>query len=256
MAEEIQGWIQLDECIADYIVESEQSNHKQFKLSHIAFRGMDELGLKAFYAIRSVKLPVNANQTVYLPSDYRGYSKVGVFNATGHIIPLRYDNTLSTFADQLPDRFAKVEDNSLLTFCQGTNNIFFNYWNGYGYVNLFGIPSGQPNVGSFKIDREAGVIVLNVNYFYDYVCLEYVPSPDSTNGYYIPVQFREALISYLRWKDVISMPATSHMGMADKQYREKVFFNDRRVAIASYKPSYLEEAYQWNLENQRLAIKS
>jgi spore coat polysaccharide biosynthesis protein SpsF (cytidylyltransferase family) len=46
------------------------------------------------------------------------------------------------------------------------------------------------------------------------------------------------------------------MNMADKQYREKVFWNERRNARARYKPTYLEEAYDWNLKNQRMTVKA
>lgn len=256
MAAERQGWISVDSVVADYIIESEQSNHKQFKLTHIAFRGMDEMGLDFFYRIQSVKLPVNANKTVYLPSDYLNYSKVGVFNAIGEVMPLAYNEKLTTFADQLPDRQAKTEDNTLFNFFQFNSPVFFNFWNGWDFINMYGVPSGQPNVGSFKIDKEAGIIVLSETFFFDYVCLEYVASPVPGGNYYIPIQFREALIAYMRWKDIVSMPSSSHMNMADKQYREKVFWNERKNARARYKPTYLEEAYQWNLVNQRLTVKA
>lgn len=259
MAEEKQGWISIDSCVADYIVESEQSNHKEYKLTNLAYRGMDEMGIDCFYRIKSVKLPVGANKIVYLPDDYSNYSKIGVFNSIGEVVPINYNEKLTIFADQLPDRQSKVEDNTtfdLNGLFNPSSPVFFNFWDGSGYVNLFGIPSGQPNVGSFKIDRDAGVIVLDPNFFFDYICLEYVATPKVGVTYRIPVQFREALISFLRWKDVISMPATSHMGMADKTYREKVFWNDRRNARARYKPTYLEEAFQWSLENQRWAVKA
>ena len=67
-------WILIDEAITAYMDEAELSNHKYFKLWHIAFRGLTELGLDAFYCVRSVKLPVNSNLTVTLPADYLNYS--------------------------------------------------------------------------------------------------------------------------------------------------------------------------------------
>ena len=83
-----QQWISIDEAITAYLDESEQSNHKYFKIWHLAFRGMTELGLDTFYLVKSVKLPVNANLTVTLPADYLNYSKVGVLNQQGEIIPM------------------------------------------------------------------------------------------------------------------------------------------------------------------------
>lgn len=256
MAEEKQGWISIGSCIGDYIIESEQSNHKEFKLTHLAYRGMDELGLDFFYQVQSVKLPINSNKTVYLPGNYANYTKVGVFNSVGEVIPLDYNEKLTTYADLQPTRQAQTQDPTLGGLWCNNSPIFYNYWNGYGYVNLFGAPSGNPFVGSFKIDRENGVIVLDENFWYPYICLEYVATPDPSFPCHIPIQFREALISYLRWKDIISMPATSHMNMSDKQYRRTEFYTDRRNARARYKPTYLEQAYEWNLKNQRLTVKS
>ena len=81
-------WILLDECINAYLDESEQGNHKYFKCWNLAFRAMTELGLDFFYTVKSVKLPVNPNLTVSLPEDYISYTKIGVLNNQGEIIPL------------------------------------------------------------------------------------------------------------------------------------------------------------------------
>lgn len=73
---------------------------------------------------------------------------------------------------------------------------------------------------------------------------------------YVPIQFKEAIISYLRWKDIISIPSSRKGSIGDKAQRRHEYFNDRRLAVARYKPIHLEEAYQWNLENQRLVVKA
>jgi len=44
-------------------------------------------------------------------------------------------------------------------------NFYYNYWDNGSYYNLFGVPSGAPFIGSFKIDNDNGVIILNVNYY-------------------------------------------------------------------------------------------
>ena len=92
-------WISLDDAITSYLDESEQSNTKYFKLWNLAFRAMTELGLDFFYSVKSVKLPVNPNLTVTLPDDYLNYSKVGILNAQGEIIPLMVNNNLTTAFD-------------------------------------------------------------------------------------------------------------------------------------------------------------
>lgn len=249
-------YIPIDQCITQYLDESEQSDAKYFKLYNICTRGMDEMGLDFFYQIKSMRLPINANKTVNLPSDYLQWSKIGVLNDRGEIIPLMYNEKFTTYAEQNPNRIGDTTDNTLFNLYQWSSFIFYNYWNGDTFMNLYGIPSGAPFVGEFKIDNQAGLILLSENFGYAYLMVEYLAAPSQNETYRIPVQFREAMISYMRWKDIISMPATSHMGLADKQLRKHEFFNDRRLAWARYRPFDLEQAYEWQLRNQRMAVKA
>lgn len=250
-----QSWIKLEECINQYIDESEQGIHKYFKLWNIAYRAMDELGLDFFYQVKSVKLPVNANLTVNLPPDYLQYTKAGILNAKGEIIPLSYNNKLTTYAGQLPDRIEKTQDKSLWSWYNFNNLIWYNYWDGQNFVQLYGIPSGAPFIGSFKIDNANGIILLDECYTWEYLMLEYTASPQQDGDYYIPVQFREAVISYLRWKDIISIPSSRRGNLGDKAQRRHEFFNDRRLAIARWKPISLEDAYEWSMQAQRMVVK-
>lgn len=256
MAQETQGWITVDEVIAAYLDRSEQSNHKFFKCWNIAFDGLNMLGLDFFYQIKSVKLPLNSNKTVYLPDDFLNYTKVGVFNERGEVIPLVYNEKLTTFADLLPDRKTKTEDNTLFNLWAWNSPIFYNYWNGFAFVNLFGVPSGTPFVGSFKLDRGNGVILLNENFVYPYICLEYLASPQPEGTYRLPIQFKEALIWFIAWQDIAMLPTTSHFNLGGVEQRRRNYFNERRQAIARFKPTYLEQAYEEHLQNQRLCIKS
>lgn len=249
-------YILIDECISDYIDEAELSNQKYWKLWHLAFRGMTELGLDFFYQVRSVKLPINPNMTVNLPNDYLNYSKIGVFNEKGEVIPLYYNSKLTTYADLNPNRLTKTEDNTLLCNFAFNSPVFNNFWNGYWYTPIFGIPGGAPFIGSFKVDQINGVILLNENFSYNYICLEYIASPVEGGEYRIPIQFKEALISYLRWKDIISLPSSRRGNLGDKAQRRHEFFNDRRLARSRWKPFHIEEAYEENLRNQRLTVKA
>jgi hypothetical protein len=251
-----QQWVDVQECISAYLDRSEQSIHKQFKCFHIAIDGMKTLGLDFFYTVKSLKLPVNANLTVNLPADYLNWCKVGVFNSGSEVIPLIYNSKLTFFADQLPTRKAQTEDSTLYNYYNLNSPIFYNYWTGFGIGNLYGVPSGSPFVGSFKIDNSAGIIVLSEDFYFPYLVLEYIASPKSDNGYYIPIQFKEALIAWITWQDIQSMPNTRRGTLGDKEQRRRNFYNERRLAIARYKPISLEDAYEWNLRNQRLVVKA
>jgi hypothetical protein len=253
-----QPYISLDSVILDYLNETEQSQHKYFKLFHLAFRGFEQLGLDFFYQIKSVKLPINANLTVNIPNDFLNWTKVGVLNDRGEIIPLYYNDKLTTYADLQTTRIEKTQDDTLglgLNNEWGANT-WCNYWSGSSYINIYGVPSGAPFVGSFKIDMPNGIILLNESFAYDYLMLEYVSSPQEGEEYYLPVQFREALIAWLTWKDGNAKTIRSHMTLGDKRDKKSDFYNERRNAIARWKPIRKEEIYQASQEMTRLSIKS
>lgn len=250
------AYISLDEIIYGYIDAAELSNHKYFKLRNLAFSGMTDLGLDFFYQIRSVKLPINANFTVTLPANYLNYSKIGVLNSKGEVIPLNYNNKLTTYADLLPGRLEKTQDNALFDVSI-MNPTWYNYWDGGIFCNLYGIPSGAPFVGSFKVDTANGVILLNENFGYEYIILEYIgsPSEDDETGCPIPIQFKEAMIAYLSWKDIQHLPSSRRGNLGDKRDRKSNFYNERKNAIARWKPLQIQEAHQASMEQNRLTIK-
>lgn len=250
-----QQWIPIDECINNYLDESEQSIHKFYKLWNLAFRLMTEMGLDFFYAVKSLKLPINANLTVTLPPDYLTYTKVGVFNNVSEVIPLYYNNNLTLFQDLLSTRQQSTEDNTLFNLYNWGNLIFYNYWDGSNFSQLYGIPSGAPFVGGFKIDNANGIILLSENFAYSYICLEYIASPKEGEQYYVPIQFKEAMIAGLAWLDIRSLPNSRKGNGGDKQSRRHEYYNQRRLAKARYEPFDLQQAYEWHLRNERSAVK-
>jgi len=217
-----QQYVSLDTVVNLYLDRSEQSAHKYYKCWQLAFSGMEEMGLDFFYQIKSVKLPVLSNLTVSLPDDYLNYSKVGVLNSVGEIIPMGYNSNLTTYADLQPNRLSQTQDNTIIDIIQFNTPIWYNYWNNGAFSTLYGIPSGSPFIGSFKIDNHNGVLLLSENFGYDYIMLEY----DSRKG-----------------------------TLGDKEQRRRQYHNERRIANARYRPVDLESAYQWSQESQRLTVK-
>lgn len=250
-----QPYISLDSIIKDWMVENDFKIHTYFKAWHLAFRGFEQLGLDFFYKIQSVKLPVNANFTVTLPADYIQWTKCGILNDSGEIIPLYYNDKFTTYADLLPTRVEQTQDPESLILQGGWGlNTWGNYWNGSGYVNIYGVPSGEPFVGSFKIDTQNGVILLNEHFNRNYIMLEYVCSPVEGQEYYVPVQFKEAIIAFLNWK-MAKIGASRYAWRIEGNLRHE-FYNERRIAIARWHPVRLEEMYQSSQQMTRLAIKS
>lgn len=254
-----QAYILLDTIVNDYLAESEQSNHKYFKNWHLAFRCMEILGLDFFYRVQTVKLQINDNLTATLPPNYLNWVKVGILNDSGSIIPLYYNNNLTTFGDLLPNRLEVINDPQSAQLEWGWGeNVWCNYWNGWAYTNIFGVPSGEPFVGSFKVDTDNGVILLNERFYRNYLMLEYVasPTPQLGNDYRVPVQFRETLIAWLWWKDGNAKSIRSHMELGNRRDWRHEFYNERRLGVARWKASRQEEQYQASQEQSRLAIKT
>lgn len=250
-----QQYASLDTVINLYLDRSEQSIHKYYKCWQLAFSGMEELGLDFFYQIKSVKLPVNSNLTVSLPDDYLNYTKVGILNNRGEIIPMGYNSNLTTFADLQPNRLEKTQDSTIADIIQFNTPIWYNYWNNGAFSTLYGIPSGSPFVGSFKVDNHNGVILLNENYGFDYVMLEYVASPKQGEEYYIPIQFKTALMWYIAYNDIAMLPNSRKGTLGDKEQRKRAYHNERRVANARYRPIDLQSAYEWGMQTNRLTVK-
>ena len=251
------NYITIDSVINDYIDESEQSVHKYAKLYNIAVRGMEKLGLDFFYKIRTVKIPIDTtNYTAELPNDYISYTKIGVLNSVGEIIPLKFNNKMTYYADQQPNRLALTQDDTLATWYQSDLPLWYNYWDGYGFNNIYGLPSGSPFVGSFNIDDSNGVVLLNEYFYYSYLMIEYLSSGNPDEPFRIPIQFREALLSWLAWRDIASMPSNRKGNLGDKRDRKQEFYNQRRIANAQFKPLYLMQAYEQNLDSQRMTVKA
>lgn len=250
-----QQYVSIDTVVNMYLDRSEQGIHKYYKCWQIAFSGMEEMGLDFFYQIKSVKLPVLQNLTVPLPDDYLKYSKVGVLNSQGEIIPMGYNNNLTTYSDLQPTRLQQTQDDTIEELIMFNTPIWYNYWNNGAFSTLYGIPSGSPFVGSFKVDDANGVILLSENFGYEYIMLEYVACPKEGQEYYIPIQFKTALLWYMAYNDIAMLPTSRRSPMGDKEQRRRQYHNERRLANARYRPVDLQSAYQWSMEQQRLTIK-
>lgn len=255
MASQHQQWVSVDSCIYDYINEAELSQNKYFKLFHLSFRCMESLGMDFFYQIKSVKLPINANKTVTLPADFLNYNKLGVLNGAGELIPLKYNEKLTTFHDLQTTRVADTQSENFVNYYSYSSPVFFNFWNGESYYNMYGVGGSGLYGGGFKIDIHNGVILLDSSFGYDGLVLEYTASPQEGGEYFIPVQFRETMIAWLAWKDIANIPSSRRGNLGDKRDRRHEYFEARRHGMAQYRPFYLDQAYLQNMDSHRLVVK-
>lgn len=255
MSEQKQGWITLESCILDYMNEAELNNSKYVRLFHLAYRVMENLGIDFFYQIKTVKLQLNANKTVTLPDDFRHYNKVGILNGIGELVPLKYNEKLTTFADLKPTRVTETNSSNFANYYSFSSPIFFNFWDGTSYNNLYGLPGSYIYAGGFKIDTTNGVILFDSAFNWTNLILEYTANPEADQDYYIPSEFREAVIAWLAWKDIANISSSRKGNLGDKRDRRHEYFEARRLGIRAYRPFYLDQAYIQNVEAQRLCVK-
>lgn len=247
--------ITLDSIISDYLGESERSNHRYKKVFDISYRGMDRMGMAYFYQVLTVKLPVSSTLTVTVPGRCLDVIKAGVLNSEGQVVSLYINNKITTYADLLPNRISKVEDNSIFNWGLNANGgWYYNYWANGTYNNLYGIPSGAPFIGSYTYDSVNGVIVLDPNYQFDYLMVEMLLGPLDGEEYYIPVQFREAMIAWIWWRDNKAINVKRGSVGINRDLKEE-FGSALRLALRNYSLFRIEEAHQSSLESTRLTIK-
>ena len=158
MAKNTAKWVPLSEIVYQYIDQARMSNADYRRLWTIGIRGVEEMGLDVYSTPRTVKLPINPNKTVNLPSDYIGFSKVGVFNAKGEVASLRRNIGLSSYKILQSDRLTSNTDNTTGNTYRLQDLAYVNYFDGARYVNIFGVGSVLNNAGEIDIDEEEGLI--------------------------------------------------------------------------------------------------
>jgi hypothetical protein len=256
MAKDTAKWVGLSEVIYQYIDQARLSNSDYRRLWTIGVRGVEEMGMDVYGTTKTVKLVVNANKTVTIPSDYIGFSKVGIFNQKGEVSTLRRNKNLSSYKINQTDRLQNNTDDSTGNTYRLQDLAFVNYFDGARYVNIFGTGSVLNAAGEFDIDEEQGLIYLDNEYGYDYVVLEYLSSPADDVDYRIPVQIREAVLSFIAWKDIEHLPLGRRASLGDKQLRRKEYYNQKRNANLRENPVMLWDANEVIRMGSKLVAKS
>jgi hypothetical protein len=256
MAKDTAKWIGLSEVIYQYLDQSKQTNAEFRRLWTIGVRGVEEMGMDVYGTPKTAKLVVNANKTVNLPSDYVGFSKVGVFNAYGEVSTLRRNKNMSSYKINQTDRITSNIDNTTGNTYRLQDLAYVNYFDGARYVNIFGAGSVLNSAGQFDVDEEQGLIYLNNEFPFSYVVLEYLSSPADDVDYKIPIQIREAILAFIAWKDIEHLPLGRRASLGDKQLRRKEYYNQKRNANIRENPVALWDANEVIRMNTKLAVKA
>lgn len=249
-------WVSLSEIIYQYIDQAKLTNAEYRRLWTIGVRGVEEVGMDVHSTPKTVKLLVKANKTVELPSDYVGFSKVGVLNADGEVATLRRNPNLTAYAIDMNDRLTKNTDQTDVQTFRLQDLAYVNYYDGARYVNIFGAGSLLNAAGTFDISEDEGILYLNNDFPYTYVIMEYFSSPADDVDYKIPFQVKEAVLSYIAWKDIEMLPTGRRVNISEKQIRRKEFYNQKRLAKLRVNPVTPWDANEVIRMGQKLVAKA
>lgn len=239
--------IPLKKIVAEFLDSADQSSHQFRRLYNIGVRGMREFNLDVTGTLKTEVLDINANKTCELPCDYLSYSKIGVLNDKGEVLCFKRNDQLSNYNQFNFDMTNRSEGAPMVTSIGNWTNptsfpfFFYNYWMGGTSYNLFGLNSGTADLGNYKVDEEAGIILLDSRVSFSQIVLEYIADgQDSECGdYMVNPKAEEAFICYLRWKnatDLYKKFSPSQVRMFKMEY-----YRERKLAKMRINKVIIEE---------------
>lgn len=257
--------IKLSEIVGQFLNSKDTSTHEYRRLLNIAIFGMKtEFNLDITGTYKTVILDVNANKTVSLPCDYITYSKIGVLNSRGEVATFSRNNQLSNYhSSYINDNSSRTVTNPLLNttsvFPYPNSPNFYHYYN-YFYngdsFQLFGLDSGTPNIGEYKLDEKNKLILLNPQNIYTKIVLEYLSDGSDEDGcdYTLDVRVVAAMMAYLRWQNAIDLVKKFSQSTVRDLKRE--YYRNKRIAKMRNNKFNLSEMQKASRVGAKLVPKS
>ena len=254
MNNQIEKYIKLSDAVNMYIDEARLTTKDFRRLWAMAFRGLQEIGLDVSWSPKITVLPVNSNLTCDLPDDYLEYVRVGLFNQSGEVSTLKVNESLTRYRDTLSTRLSDTASQTGAGMTVPNYPYWFGYWD-EDYEHYFGVGSGLVQAGECRLDSQNRVIIFDPQFGYGSVVLEYICSPVMDDDYTIDFRCQEALISFLRWKDIQSLPSTRLVNINEKNMREREYYSQKKLARKRLKPFRLQVAEQYIREAATYGVK-
>jgi len=228
----------LRKICAQFLDSSDTSSHQYRRVYNLAVRGYEnEFNLDICGYLKTELLDVMPNKTVPLPCGYLNYSKIGIVNGAGEFVTLKRNDQLSGYHAAY---YNNVERNAGVPTInsfgtpfglnnQSYNNLYyFNFWNLGTSFNLYGLDSGTATVGTYKIELGENLIILNPEFKYPQILLEYLTDgyDENEDDYYIDSRAAEAMLAWIRWQNAIDQPKKFSISWVTKY--ERSFYNEKR----------------------------
>lgn len=206
--------IPLTQAMGELIDAMDKSSHEFRRLYNIGVRGCRKFNMDIYGSFKTVILDVSANGTVEFPKDLLDWSMLGLVNSNGEAVPLTYNESLITLKQQYLASQKKIVtppqiDDVFTGDLTNINNFFLNFgFNNYGFIHLYGIGGGTPEVGQFTVDEVNKCFLIDPCYPYSTIVLEYLTDglDCETNTYMVDVFAVEALQWWVRWMNAVDLP--------------------------------------------------
>lgn len=247
-APNIAGLISLNQCVMEYIDQSNQDISKFRRLYPIAVRGMLELGTDVFFYPKEEKFTLENNNILKFPSDCIRVVAVGILNNQGEFTSLIENRNLTSYAALSNSRASDNKDTSIFYMDFVLRQLLFNY-NFMIPDNLYGVSVGSRNFGEYKVDELKRLILFNDTYSHGYCILKYFATP-TEDDLMVPSDCREAMIAWIGWQDVAyGNPQLSLV-------RRKEYYNLKRLASMRIDPMNVDSLVDSTRRSVRLTPKA
>jgi len=273
--------VPLSQIIADFKItldgDDYVSNVSDVALRNFALRGIREIGFDIGKKVRSIKLPIESNNTVTLPEDFVDLNKIGVVGSDGLLYGFIHNKNINqsqeysldssgnkTINDTAGDVLYKEQnevydrtDSKTPTDPDMSNAddyydfVFENYLYYGGIGSIYGL-GGARNRGEYRINLDQNRIEISTRSSTSEVVLEYVADEARSSDPSVHVYAEEALRAYIYWKLVerkSSVPAN------EKGRARSEWYNERRKANARLSTFSKDEALKTIRKNFKLAPK-
>jgi hypothetical protein len=272
-----QNKVKLSQIIRDFIItldgDDYASNASDSAIRNFALRGIREIGFDFGKKIKSLKMPIESNDTVLLPEDFVDLLKVGVVDDNvivrvfGNNKNVNYSRKVST--SPVPNDFEnsplnissnaikdREDDKTATGTSTGSDNdfgqyVFENYIYQGGAGRLYGAGGGHL-AGEYRLNLDQDRIEVETNNGYSEVVIEYVADEARAGDPEVHVYAEEALRSYMYYKIIerkSSVPAN------EKSRARTEYYNERRKANARLSNFTKEEALKTIRKNFMQAPK-
>ena len=199
---DISKYVDLSKVVSYFLDQYDKSMDSIDKCWVLAFRALTDIYSNLTAEPKTVRLPLNGNDTVNFPTDCWDWVKIGILTENKQVATLRINKNLTTYKDTNPNRLeyltADVPPN---VFPYVPYPFYLYYWNNGYYTTLFdAAPEGILYQGECKVDEANRVVILGPHFQFDHIMFEYASIPEKDYDYKIETVCQEAVIAFIEWK--------------------------------------------------------